>query len=101
MYEALVAMQTGAKLQMCMADVDASSFFSALKAGHFDTQVVCGGIDCNTASSSEPSDRSVILAEIERTVGADVCNRRLRGFLQEQFNLTAINATQISYYTKG
>ena len=93
-------MQTGASLQMCMSDEDAAIFFATLKAGNFDTNKICDSIDCTTAKSTEKTDQAVILEEIQRTVGVDECNRRLRAYLQKQYNLVAINTTQTAYYQK-
>ena len=93
-------MQSGANLQMCLGDVDAAALYATLKAGTFNTDTVCAGIDCTTASSSEKSDQEVILGEIERTVGTDECNRRLRVYLQKQYNLIAIDTMQTTYYEK-
>jgi len=92
LFEIFTAICEGCQVQMCFAPADAEGFFDALRAGEFDARAVCNALDARQARATVEGDKTMITQRIEEQMTLESYNQKLRGFLIEQYRLTAVRA---------
>ena len=91
LFELFQALDLGSSVNMCFAPEDENAFYEALQSGEFDAKAVCSDLDASKATATEADDKFMILHEIKERYGLHKYNGQLRKFLEEQYNLVALN----------
>ena len=71
---------------MVFAPGDENGFFDALRTGQFDAVAVCSKLDAMRASATVEADKTMITGRIQKEVGMQSYNDRLRQFLEQQYH---------------
>ena len=71
-----------------------NGFFDALRTGQFDAVAVCSKLDAMRASATVEADKTMITGRIQKEVGMQSYNDRLRQFLEQQYRLVAMKARE-------
>jgi hypothetical protein len=90
LYEVYTAILLGASVQMCFTPEDERGFFAALERGLFDAKAVCSTVDAMQATATEQADKEMILHRISEDIGLAEYNEKCRLYLEEQYNLVAL-----------
>ena len=94
LFEIFTAIVVKARVQMVFAPGDENGFFDALRTGQFDAVAVCSKLDAMRASATVEADKTMITGRIQKEVGMQSYNDRLRQFLEQQYRLVAMKTRE-------
>ena len=93
MFEVFVAIIEKVKVEVRLASTDMTEFRRAvLKDGIGIVETAMAKLDAREATASVPSDRDMIMSDIDACVGFEEFNRRVRECMLGEFKRVALEA---------
>ena len=93
LFEVFVAIVEDVAVVVCLGPADMTAFRKALNAnGMARVSEALAGLDARDAGASVPSDKDMIMADIDASVGIEAFNERVRGTMLVEFKRISMSA---------